>query len=109
MPNFQNKQPTIEDNSVIPKGNYSQLTPNTPIFEGNTGLKTNGGNFINCLLPADTDKSGGGNFAQIDYCAHLHPKMGLPEEDADCRHVVDTIELANKTIYTYENKINEAI
>ena len=102
MPNFHNKQPVFTDGQVITEGNYSQLLPNTEIAVGVKGLIIEGGNFLNCKLPADATINGGLH-VQRDSCYHLHPELDLPVEDANCKHVTDTIDVDGLTVYVRED------
>ena len=92
MPNFRNKQPKIKDDNTLECGNYSQLFPNTPIYEGAKGIIVNrGSNLTNCVFPPDTVFNCK-RPVQIDFCQHRHPNMGLPDEGGVldiCKHTND--------------------
>ena len=108
MANFHNKSPIIENDMAIQSGNFSHEIPNTPIFEGVTGLVINGGNFTNRILPVGTvfNKP---LPKQVSYCKHLHPEMTLlPDEGAEnepCPHSGDALILDGEIVgYFRENK-----
>ena len=82
------KEPPFQDGDVVSSGNYSQLVPGTEICHKVKELTITGGNFTNCK-PRPTWDIQGGNWSQVSFCSHLHPKLverGLPQCADDCEH-----------------------
>ena len=108
--NFSLRDPetvaAISDGDEFQGCNLEQQLPHTAILAGKTGLAFRGCNLINCDLPAGASVSGC-NTRQINRCAHLHPKRGLPAEPDNCPHVVDTDtiqgEVGSITVYHRED------
>lgn len=99
------------DGGAFEECNFAQLLPHTAILTGKTGIKFTRCNLLNCDVPA-------GSVVEdcltvhIDRCANLpqNADIGLPAEDANCRHVVatDTVSIDGvvvETIYQYENTV----
>lgn len=97
----------VSNGDTLLRCNFTQAQAHTAICEGVTGLTFEKCNLGNCDVPGDaivTDC----NTAQLNRCVHLHPNWGLPAEDDDCDHVVDTDEVwidgeLVDTIYHYKD------
>ena len=90
MANWAMKQPTgIQPGETITDSNLCQLHPDTPVCFGIEKLTFVRCNLVNCRMPKDAVLIDCAT-AQIDWCAHLHPEMGLPAEPDECRHVVSS-------------------
>ncbi len=98
MKKYSALPPVFKNDQMLTGENFTRLLPNTLIGEGITGLKFIGCNLVNCILPIDALKTDCLH-VQKSFCYHLHPKMGLPVEEADCAHVVDEITNGNVTVY----------
>lgn len=113
MANYSFKDPgdAIESGATINSGNFTQLSPDTPIMVGKT-LTINGGNWTNVRRDPNWTVNGG-NWAQISRCTHEHPNLiaqGLTECELDCEHVVDTDSVTIDgvlvdTIYHYRDTV----
>lgn len=102
-----NELPTVENGHVFTGDNFIQQYPNTPIFEGITGLKFINCNLTNCSLPGDAITEGS-HPKQRNFCSHVHPRWGLTECIENCEHVVDTDEIqidgiTVDTVYYYSD------
>lgn len=86
--NYAYKNPECSDGETFEYCNFTQLVPNTELFEDKTGLTFNNCNLINCKVPADSVIKDC-NTAQIERCSHNHPellKRGLKQCTVDCKH-----------------------
>lgn len=106
------KLPTVENGHTFVGDNFTQLFPNTKIFDGVTGLTFKRCTLVNCIVPADA-KLIECLQVQKEFCANLYPQWvakGLPSEPENCRHVVDTDVITIDgvvidTVYHYEDTI----
>jgi len=107
---FAGQNPKLEDGDVLENCNLMQNLPNTTFDgQGAENVTVIRGNCVNCAFPASWDVQSRMHI-QVSYCAHLHPDMGLPEEQEDCPHVVSIDEIVvdgavTDTIYTREDTI----
>ena len=88
-----NKLPTVKDGEVIKgkdrKGKgLHRKNPNTVIFPGKKNLRFEKVNMVNVKKDASWTLDGCNN-AQVSFCSHLHPEMGLDPCAVDCEHRVD--------------------
>ena len=108
MANWSFQNPDIPDGSTIENGNFLQATPDTVILAGKT-LEINGGNFVNVKEDPNWTINGG-NWTQLSFCSHLHPKWlaaGYIDECVEnCSHVVATDEIVGgETVYTRKDTV----
>jgi len=82
----------VSDGDTIEDCNLMQLTTNTSICAGITGLTFQGCNLLNCSVPGDAVVE---NCLIINksFCSHLHPDWDLTPCIENCSHVVDTDEI----------------
>jgi hypothetical protein len=105
---FQDPTAEVSNGDAFIGCNLEQLTPNTVILAGKTGLTFNSCRLINCSLPGDAVIESC-NTAQISFCANLHPDRvaaGQSAEPENCTHVTETDEVwvdgvLVETIYHY--------
>lgn len=72
-----NELSDIHDGDVLIECMCQQLTTYTEIFKGLKNLTTIGGNYMNCVLPPDTEVRGG-NHKQVDTVEEI---VELPDEE----------------------------
>lgn len=102
-----NELPVAENGQTFESDNFEQAMPDTPIFEGVTGLVFKKCNLINCALPSDAVIVSC-NTSQVSRCSHLHSGYGLTECPEECSHMVEKNEInidgvLIDTVYTYKD------
>ena len=79
----------VENGDTIRNSNLLQVTPNTPVCVGKTGLTFEDCLLVNVTLPPDATVIGQQPI-QKSFCSHLHPKFEITPCVENCSHVVDT-------------------
>lgn len=107
--------PEVENGHVFTGDNFTQASPNTPIFAGKTGLTFVSCNMTNCNPPADSQYTLCGP-VQVAFCGNLHPKWVergfISACSENCSHVVDSDSViidgvAVGTTYHYADTVVE--
>lgn len=112
--NWSFREPPLQNSDVVTGGNFTQIAPDTEICVGITDLTIEGGNWVNVKIQPTWTVTGG-NHAQVNRCAHLHPewveKGLLPSNHPEnCEHVVSVDEIkvdgvVVSTVYMYEDTV----
>jgi len=91
---------------VVEGHNFTQGTPHTAIYAGQTGLTFRSCNLLNCDMPADAVIVDCLYPAYTSFCSHLHPRWAEKGYIAtcveSCSHVahVDTVTIDGVAVDT---------
>ena len=78
---------TPEEGDVFEECNFGQPHANVALFNGIKNLTFIACNTINCVMHPTT-KYKRNQTGKQDFCVHMKPDVGLPQEVDNCRHVV---------------------